>query len=193
MLSVGPVMQMSVACAGRAVRSTPLLRCSFPCRGVGNCVRACATQHERVRLTVRERLRSLYQHGEVSELQPAGASCMIRRVWVLVPAWLTGTLVLAVKLVTRVIVTRRTTMPATTRAAITCCGRRRRLVRRRTCVDLPGAMLLTVALRPKPRSLPWRLSGRTIGAATVPISTWADRRTDGSRRRPRSDGPSRIS
>src|SRR5580700_7941444 len=87
---------------------------------------------------------------------------MIRRVSALVPAWLTGTLVLAVKLVARVTVTRRTMMPAPTRVATTCRGRRRRLVRRGTCFDLPGAMLLTVALGPESRTVPCA-PGRTMG------------------------------
>jgi hypothetical protein len=79
---------------------------------------------------------------------------MIKRAWVLVPTLLVGTLVLAVKLVTKVTVTRRTTIPAQTLAAITCRDRWPGLERRRTCFDLSGAMLLTVALGPKARIFP---------------------------------------
>src|ERR1700728_1235317 len=161
MLRVGPVMQMSVAePVVLSVPPPPTMQFPVPVSVIVfepalPSTSACDWLFENVpdpcTRTVRAR-----------EVQPAGASCMIVRAWALVPAWLTGTLVLAVKLVTRVTATRRTTIPAPTRAAITCCGRRRRLLRRGTCFNLPGAVRLAVALGPDARVFPGA-PGRSVG------------------------------
>src|ERR1700722_6287914 len=153
MLSVGPVMQMSVAePVVVSVPPPPTMQFPEPVSAIVfepavPSTSACDWLFENVPDPCTRTVR-------LSELQPAGASCMIRRAWALVPTLLVGTLVLAVKLVTRVIVTSTTMMPAPTRAAITCRGRRRGLDRRGPCFGPPGAMLLSVALGPKARIFP---------------------------------------
>jgi hypothetical protein len=59
-----------------------------------------------------------------SELQPAGVSWEICRTFNDVPTWLTGTLVLAVKLVTSVAATISVRSPAPARAAVARFDRR---------------------------------------------------------------------
>src|SRR5450755_752878 len=63
-----------------------------------------------------------------SELQPAGVSWENCRAFNDLPTWLTGTLVLAVKLVTSVAATIRVRSPAPARAAVARLDRRRQEV-----------------------------------------------------------------